>query len=274
MIAWNDYAAGSYRITCPSCGRSDRDKTAGLTIEADGKGVLHCFRCSTVEAYRPERGIVRKAPTIKPQRQPDEKKYETLSDWGRALWRDCHPINGVALSYLRARRCRIPPESGHLRWHPDLKHPSGYRGPALVALITHVETRQLLSLHRTWITPNGKANLETPRLPLANHSTKGGCIRLWPDEDVTYGLGIAEGIETALSLAWGYAPVWATIDAGHLAQFPVLEGIETLVIGQDQDPAGMSATAICSGRWVEAGREVFITQQSANDLNDVLTEAA
>lgn len=178
------------------------------------------------------------------------------------------------MQYLRARHCVIPPADGHLRWHPSVKHRSGYVGPALVALITDVLTGEPLSLHRTWITPTGKADLDTPRLPLWNHTTKGGCIRLWPDEAVTYGLGIAEGIETALSLAWAYEPVWATIDAGHLSQFPVLPGIETLVIAQDQDPAGMSAASICARRWADADKEVLVTRQAANDLNDVLMELA
>ncbi len=273
MMAWNDYQAGNHRIACPSCGRGGRDKTAGLTIEHNGSGVLHCYRCAYVESSRSDRGD-RYVPKMKPVHKSQPQKHDCLSDWGRTLWRDCHPLSGVALTYLRNRHCRIPPESGHLRWHPSLKHPSGYVGPALVALISDVVTRQHLSLHRTWITPTGKADLDPPRLLLTGHSTTGGCIRLWPDEDVTHGLGIAEGIETALSLAWAYAPVWAMIDAGHMAQFPVLDGIESLVIAQDQDPAGMSAASICGRRWAEAGREVLVTRQAANDLNDVLMEVA
>ena len=131
-----------------------------------------------------------------------------------------------------------------------------------------------LSLHRTWITPASKADLSTPRLPLWNPSTKNGVIRLWPDDEVNAVLGIAEGIETALSLAWALTPVWATIDAGHMAQFPLLAGIGTLVIAQDQDPAGMSAAAICARRWAEADKEVLVTRQAANDLNDVLMEVS
>ena len=200
--------------------------------------------------------------------------HQRLSEWGLDLWRSCRPLSGVALSYLRARHCQVPPAHGDLRWHPALKHPSGYVGPALVALITTIHANESLSLHRTWITPAGKAELDTPRLPLWNHSTKNGVIRLWPDDEVSAVLGFAEGIETALSLAWALTPVWATIDAGHMAQFPVLGGIGTLVIAQDQDPAGMSAAAICARRWAEADKEVFVTRQAANDLNDVLHEVS
>jgi putative DNA primase/helicase len=274
MIAWTDYEAGNHRIECPSCGRGGRDKTAGLTIEPDGNGVVHCFRCSYIESFRPERGSLRRVPTIKPAFKAQHQKHERLNDWGLNLWNSTLDLSGVALQYLKARHCQIPPADTHLRWHPSLKHPSSYVGPALVSLVTHVHTREHLSLHRTWITPTGKADLDTPRLPLANHSLKDGVIRIWPDEYVTRGLGIAEGIETALSLAWAYAPVWATIDAGHMAQFPVLDGIESLVIAQDKDPAGIAAATICATRWANEGRSVLVTDQQQNDLNDVLKEAA
>jgi len=57
-----------------------------------------------------------------------------------------------------------------------------------VALISHVESHKPLSLHRTWVQPNGKkAAFDPPRLLLANHAMKDGVIRLWPDECVTYG---------------------------------------------------------------------------------------
>lgn len=95
-------------------------------------------------------------------------------------------------------------------------------------------------------------------------------IRLWPDEAVTVGLGIAEGIETALSLAWAYAPVWACVDAGNMAGFPVLSGIEALAIGADNDAAGHAAAQACAARWVAADAEVFITRQAQNDLNDAI----
>lgn len=267
-IDWLNYAVGDHRIACPSCARHHADKTAGLTMGADGRGVLHCFRCRLVITHK-----LHSAPT-KPEVHPLRQKRTTLGDWGMSLWERCEPVGGVAAEYLQTRKCRIPPADGDLRWHPALKHPSGHVGPALVALITDAVTKQRLSLHRTWITPVGKAALSTPRLPLAGHSTSGGCIRLWPDEAVTVGLGVAEGIETALSLAWAYTPVWSLLDAGHLAKFPVLDGIESLVIARDQDQAGVNAANECATRWARAGREVLATSQGENDLNDVLQAEA
>jgi putative DNA primase/helicase len=272
-IDWEAYAIGEYRIECPSCGRGGRDKNVGLKIEHDG-GVMHCFRCSFVESFKPERGAVVRAPTIKPQRPPTQVKHEVLSQWGRDLWAACHGIDGVALQYLNYRRCVVPPKDSHLRWHPSIKHPSGYVGAALVALVTDAQTREPLSLHRTWVTPTGKANVSPPRMPLANHSLKNGVIRLWSDDYVTCGLGIAEGIETALSLAHAFTPVWSVIDAGHMAKFAVIPSVEILTIAADNDQAGRNAARECASRWLSANRKVRITRQRSNDLNDILMEAA
>ncbi len=268
MINWDEYVVGDHRISCPSCARGERDKSAGLTIDADGTGVLHCFRCSHVETFRPERGAVMRAPAQKPAHKPMPQKRTSLSDWGHDLWNNCRPLAGVALDYLSARHCATPPAGAHLRWHPSVKHPSGYVGPTLVGLVTDAQTGEPLSLHRTWITSTGKAEVSPPRMQLANHSLDGGVIRLWPDEYVTHGLAVGEGIETCLSLAHGYTPVWCVIDAGHLSKFPVIPGVELLVIARDNDAAGIAAAHSCAARWVDAGCEVLVTAQSKNDIND------
>jgi putative DNA primase/helicase len=277
MIEWKTFDVGDHRISCPTCGRGKRDKTAGLTINLDWSGVVHCFRCGHVENYRPDAGaqIIRQA-LIKPAAAQSEKRT-SLSAWGQEFWSKCVPLSGVALEYLEYRQCVIPPVDGDLRWHPAVKHGmTRYVGPALVGLITDIHTGNPLSLHRTWITPTGKASHlgAQARMLLGNHSTLNGVIRLWPDDMVTYGLAIGEGIETCLSLAHGYTPVWATVDAGHLAKFPVLDGIETLLIARDRDPAGEKASKECADRWVAAGKRVVITRQEANDINDVIVEAA
>jgi len=275
MIAWTDYEIGNHRVRCPACGRGERDKTLGLTIEADGKGVAHCFRCSFTESYRPKAGAHVSMPSTPRIKAVTAQKHQALSDYGRDLWHDCKPLCGAAVSYLTARHCQIPPADGDLRCHPALKHPSGFVGPALVGRITDALTRQPLSLHRTWIQADGrKADVDAPRLLLGGHRKQGGVIRLWPDEAVTTGLGIAEGIETALSLAWAHAPVWACIDAGNLAALVYLPGIECLVIGADNDPAGGAAARACAQRWADAGAEVLVTRQAQNDLNDVIMGVA
>ena len=281
MIIWSDLKPGSYRMRCPACAKDKRpvDRTLGVTLRDNGEGVAHCHRCHAVETHRPTRPARtnrRPAPARPaPPPPPPPATHPRLSDQGLALWRTCQPLAGTAPAYLHARRCRIPPKDGHLRWHPRLRHPSGYVGPALVALITDTLTREPLSLHWTWGQADGrKAEVQPPRLLLARHRKQGGVIRLWPDEAVTTGLGVAEGIESALSLAWGFMPVWACIDAGNLAALPVLAGIEHLTVAADNDSAGQAAAQTCATRWAAAGRTISVTVQRQNDLNDLCMEVA
>lgn len=270
QIGWD----GPRRQTCPACGRGPKDRTCGVTAEPDGRGVAHCFRCDYVETRQSE-GLQRPLGFSPPRAAAD--RHETLSDYGQALWAACGPLAGEALAYLQARACVTPPEDGHLRYHAALKHPpSGTVGPAVVALVTDAVTGQPLTLHRTWICANGsKALLDPPRMLLGGHRKAGGVVRLWPDEAVTQALGIAEGIETALSLAHAFTPVWALIDAGNLAALPALDGVESLLIAADHDDVGISAAEACAARWVDHERAVSIVMPNARktDLNDIARAA-
>lgn len=267
MIDWD----GPSRQQCPDCSRGPKDKTCGVTLDARG-GVAHCHRCGYVETMRGEARA-----GSRPMRPAPAAKHETLSDFGRQLWEACKLLSGEALAYIEARSCIRPPADGDLRWHPALKHPpSGMVGPALVALVTDAITGQPLTLHRTWIRADGsKAPFDPPRMLLGGHRKAGGVIRLWPDEAVTTGLGIAEGIESALSLAHAYQPVWACIDAGNLAAFPVLAGIESLLIAADHDEAGIQAAETCARRWATAGSEAAIAMSPnpRSDMNDLARAA-
>jgi hypothetical protein len=82
-------------------------------------------------------------------------------------------------------------------------------------------------------------------------------------------LGIAEGIESALSLAHASLPVWAAIDAGNMAHLPPLPGINELLVAVDRDIAGETAAQRLARRWCSAGCAVRLVLPKAGDLNDV-----
>jgi hypothetical protein len=117
--------------------------------------------------------------------------------------------------------------------------------------------------------------VDQPRLLLGGHTKAEGVIRLWSDEAVTYGLGVGEGVESTLSLAHAYTPVWACIDAGNLSTLPVLDGIEALTIAADFDPTGIAAARECARRWRAAGRQarIVMADQFGSDLNDEVQHA-
>jgi hypothetical protein len=258
---------GRRRQPCPACDKGPRDTALSVSPRTDGTYIAHCFRCGSV-FFSDEPAKHAASPQTALQAA---KQHQVLSPYGRELWRACRPISGPARAYLEARGCVIPPADGDLRWHPALKHPTGYTGPALVALLCDAVDGTPRTLHRTWIRPDGrKADLDPPRLLLGGHRKAGAVCRLWPDEALTCGLGVAEGVETCLSLAHAFKPVWACVDAGNLAALPVLPGVESLTVAADHDDAGLKAARECAQRWRAAGREVRIVMPGTTgaDLND------
>jgi putative DNA primase/helicase len=214
-----------------------------------------------------------------------------LAPWGERLWASCRLIEPgtVAAGYLGGRRCALPPPEGDLRWHPNLDDKvSGYRGPALVALVTDVNTGEPVNLHRTWFAQDGagKAEIDKPRRVLKGHRSR-GVIRLWPDTEVTIGLAIGEGIETCLAAAnEGLTPLWATISASNLAAFPILPGSERITILCDHDKpnpktgkrAGHEAAFAVIERYTAAGLDpdryitVILPPLEGQDVNDLVRD--
>jgi hypothetical protein len=192
------------------------------------------------------------------------------SDKAEAIWRRTVPVRGtLAETYLRHRGCVLPPSDSDLRFLTGIdKHP-----PALCARVTDVTTTKPISLHFTRLAGDGrgKAGSDRDKVLLGGHRKKYGCIRLFPDDAVATGLGIAEGVETALAAVHVHTPVWAAIDAGNLAAFPLLSGVEVLTIFADHDEAGLKAAQSCAVRWQATSREVllFRARQAGADMADV-----
>lgn len=261
---------GTQRLPCPACDKGSKDTALSLLIDERGAAWL-CHRCGLAGAANGE-SLKQHQPAAPPARS--RKPELGFSDYAAGIWNATFPITAdtVAGRYLLGRKCRLPPAHSDLRWIPSLKHPDGSSYPALIGLVTHVhDARQKLGLHRTWIQSDGGGKVDKRYLcsPLGD-----GVIRLWSDEDVETGLGIAEGIETALSLAHDYTPVWATLDKGHLEKFPVLAGVEALMISVDHDVGGIKAARVCKDRWETAGKEVHtvISKTAGHDLNDEVIE--
>jgi hypothetical protein len=161
------------------------------------------------------------------------------------IWKESKPLTGtLGWRYFTDHRgLEIGINVDHaLRYH------SLYR--MVVALMTDPLTNEPCGVHRTFLNPDGS---KRERKMLGRQ----GVVRISPDEDVTHGIGIAEGIEDALAiLASGWAPVWAATSAGMIERFPVLPSIESLTIFADNDTAGMAAAQACAERWTDS--EVYI----------------
>jgi putative DNA primase/helicase len=174
------------------------------------------------------------------------------TDFASRIWKQSVPAIGSPVeAYLTGRDLELVPELSELGFHPHCPF-KGEQVGALIAPMTDAVSGAFRGIHRTRLNPKDKAMLGP---------AKGAVVRLSPDDGVTDGLHICEGIETGLALlAMGFRPLWCALSAGGIARFPVLDGIEALTIFADRDAnqAGEHAALDCADRWRAAGREVRI----------------
>lgn len=193
-----------------------------------------------------------------------DKKLSSRAYDAIKIWKTGISITGtLAETYLKSRGIVINPGANVLRFIDNC--PFGRdRLPCMVALFRDIQTDEITGIHRTALTKDGQ---KIDRKMLGR--SKNAAIKLTPDENVTSGLGIAEGIETALTVIQaGWSPVWAMGAATGIANFPVMPGIEALTIFADNDPVGLRAANQCVKRW--RFKEVYIQYPGRikTDFND------
>ena len=127
-------------------------------------------------------------------------------------------VSTPAETYLAGRGLDLCPEArdGHaLRFHPGcpFRLASGtiVALPAMVAAMVDIVTNEFCGIHRTALKPDGSgkadlAGLGNPKKMLGRAA--GASVKLSPDDEVTLGLHIAEGIETTLAcMTMGFRPI-------------------------------------------------------------------
>jgi len=255
----------------------------------------HCFGCgasgdhldwlkqqkglSTHQAIEYLRDLAgRSAPiSYQTKRDPEETRKFALS-----IWNDARPIKGtLAEAYLTSRHIDITGlPTAALRFHSRCIFGRGNYQPCLIALFRDPITDRPTGIHRILVALN---NQKVERKMLG--PVGGSVIKLWPDENVTYGLVIGEGVETVLAAATSIEyrgtllrPAWAAGSKDNLARFPILNGINalTVLVDHDANSEGQKASSQCIWRWRRAGREALglIPQQVDTDFNDLVRRRA
>lgn len=262
---------------CPVCQPDRRRDQNGLSLSNGRKGLLlHCKKsnCKFVEilAAAGLRGRS-DAPPAHAREAVRGHALETAAKrarQARMLWNEASPIIGTpADAYLRGRgiTCPLPTT---LRYHPSAWHgPTQTRRPVLLA---RVDGAPGFAVHRTYLTKNDaqKADVRPNKAMLG--SCKGGAVRLF-DENAR--LVVAEGIETALSLACGLldrrASIWAALSTSGIRGLCLPCEPDELIIAPDGDPAGLSAAYALADRAHHSGWSVsLLPAPEGNDWNDVL----
>jgi putative DNA primase/helicase len=187
---------------------------------------------------------------------------------GRYLMRRGIDIEKAHLNALRSTRL--------------LHTPTQMFMPVMIARFCDADGKPT-QIHRTYLTEDGyKADVEQNRMFMPGGLPKGGAIRLGPVEAL---IGIAEGIETALSASMlCSAPVWATTTASMLELWSLPRAVSSVLILGDNDASytGQAAAFALAKRLKhEAQRdkitrriEVMLPTIVGEDWNDVLLRQA
>jgi DNA primase len=229
------------------------EKTPSFHV-IEAKGFFHCFGCgahgTAVDWVMRTRGLdfraavmelaaragmtadaPRPAPVVaRPAAAETDADARAQQERARGLWRTARPAAGSPVAaYLRARGITIDPPPT-LRWAPDLavwgtgrdRPRLIARADAMVAPLVQADGR-VSGVHLTWLAPGGtgKAAIVDPatgeRVPAKKMRGEAwaAAIRLAP---AGAHLGLAEGIETALSVMQATGlPCWAAASLGNLA---------------------------------------------------------
>jgi putative DNA primase/helicase len=280
LRAWAHALGGDVvgsQVLCPGPGHHPRDRSLSVALSTTSPdGFLAHSHCG--DDWRTCRDHVRarlglspnggksqsrgSRPTPQPQPRPQPDSNAERIAGALRLWdASIDPRGTHAEKYLNTRELVLEEDvAGEvLRWSPGIN--------AMVALFRNFVTAAPQAVSRTYLDSEAR---KIDRKFLG--PTKGAAIKLDCDGEVTTGLHIAEGVETAMAgRQLGLRPAWALGSAGAVAAFPVLDGIECLTLLAENDDASRRAVETFAARWHAAGREVIVNEPiGGKDLNDAI----
>lgn len=272
---------------CPSCGGVDRfsinpakgvfncrgsggGDAITLVQHALGKPFLESCRWITGKAIGPAAGP-RHVGIFDGKRRlppPVDPSPVALDFWRRAV-----PIEGTpAEAYLTRWRGLLGPFPPSLRFlasalHPHLERPF----PALVAALS-AEDGQPGSVQICFLDQDDNRLADKHYARRTFGGMGGAAVRLGAAGDT---LGLAEGVETALSVAQLYGVTcWATCGAQRFASIALPSTVRHVVVFADDDEKGTSVEAAqraaATLKAEGLGVTIRIPPQGFKDYNDVL----
>jgi len=172
------------------------------------------------------------------------------------------PIKGsLAELYLKERGIQALPSMSveyieSMPYYNDGKQTGSY--PVMLSTVTDSQSLEVLQYHYTYL--DGTKKLDRKVRNVTDTDYKSPVIRLMEAEKT---LGIAEGVETALSVYDKYnVPCWATVNSGFMKKFRAPNGVTKLYIFADNDRSGTGHAAA-----FECARANLAAR---NDVSDVV----
>jgi putative DNA primase/helicase len=243
---------GRYWCNCPVHGGTNQK----LSIKDDdrwGDGIdvkcwsLGCDGGAIKAAFR-RLGLMSLQPSDRPQVDPkvaeqrakqERAEQRKKREWARRLWERAEANAAEVARYLSECRAidlvRIGGMPAALRYAINAvipeTDPKQY-GFAMMAAVTDA-LADLTAIHETFLNFSGTAKAGAENDKYIIGVMGGGAVRLAP---MAARLGIAEGIETALSAAELHrVPTWAVLSTSGMTGFMVPPSVRSVVIFADRD---------------------------------------
>ncbi|PHM31314.1 DUF7146 domain-containing protein [Xenorhabdus innexi] len=276
-----------FKGKCPICGRKGKFRID----DQEGRGTFICacgekgngwklLLLTQNKDYKTLADEIDRLLGIQSDKRSVVKKETTVSSFRSkvtACYAHLPQLKGTqGEAYLRNRGIHGLP-ADNVRYCPEQPVRNG-KLQAIWALATDSKG-QLCYLHRTYLDGDRKADI-TPQKKMNSlqedsylEHTQSVAIRLFPVDST---LGIAEGIETALSCKQIYkVNTWSTMNAGHMAKFIAPMGVKHLIIFADNDwsATGEAAAYECARKNLVAKNNierVSVRWPDDGDFNDLL----
>jgi putative DNA primase/helicase len=273
---------------CPICEGTDRFRWDNK----EGKGTWICSHCGSGDGMElakqftgdPFLSVAKRIDELVGNIKPDPHGYqnnEMPEGKIRTMLREVYSMTTPATKgdytdrYLAGRKLWNATYPKSLRTGRELKDGEGGIRPAMVAIVVDADGNKV-TMHRTFLKPDGlgKAEMATPRKLMPGKLPEGSCIRM-SDGDVPAHLGIAEGIETAMSASSIFGiPVWAVLNAVMMEKWIAPAGVTEVTVFGDNDEnfRGQAAAYTLAHRLAMKGltTDVCIPRRMG-DWNDELT---
>lgn len=262
------WGPGGGMCRCPA----HDDRTPSLSIRPGRtRLLLHCFAgCSASAILQAlEAGALLEPGAAAAGCVSPGGHDRRLREAALRLWEEARSIEGTpAAAYLKSRG--LPATSAQLRFHPRTPHGPGpltrYR-PALIAAVR--DDCGLTAIHRTFLDRGAgdRAPLAGPRCGLGPFGQ--GAVRLGGSASR---LGLAEGIETALSATALFGvPCWAALGSERFGRVALPAEASELLLFLDHDSGGRRAQRLARMAFAHVARiEVLVPGKEGEDWNDVL----
>jgi hypothetical protein len=268
-----------YLCPCPlpdhGQGRGDRRPSLSVA-DGDEALVVHCFGgCDPIdllEELRRRRLLDEREPFLRRPQPPRRPALAPIHPDPKAIaiWHEAREPGEAVTAYLRSRAITLPIP-------PTIRQGVGLvlartPTPSMVAALQAPDRRVIAvqQLRLTWA--GRKVPITLPRLTTGKMHD--GAVRLGPNGDV---LGLAEGIETALSaMQLSGVPVWAALGAERMSLVRIPEIVRELHVFLDNDDPGRRASEKTAERWLRHGVTIKLRAppEGVADWNDYLQARA